>query len=330
MSVRASALIVAFNHERYVREAINSALSQSTPPDEVIVIDDGSTDRTASVASSVGDPRVRVIVQPHRGVAGLARTYQDGFLECTGEVVAILEGDDRWPSRKLERQLPHFDRDEVVVSHGHYSVIGANGGLLREGVAPSVALEAGQYDARSFLLRASYIMAVTAVIRRSTVLKIGAFRQLSGTPHWDHPTFLSLAEEGLFFYLPEVLGEWRRHRKSATFRLAGSDLAGIELSRSISLAARERMSGSDLPSPAEISRGWDDAYAEMIWQASRIMLLGKRFGETRSLAWSALRRSVSGPFRAKLALAWLAAVLHFPLERVVRLRTGSSPFRELD
>ena len=328
--LRVSALIVTYQHERYVSEAIESALGQTRPPDEVVVVDDGSSDRTLEVVGELADPRVRVIALPHRGIEMLAQTYDRGVEACTGHVVALLEGDDRWPRDKLERQLPLFADPNVVLAHGRYAVIGANGGLLHAGVAPGLPIPAGTYDARPFLLRASYIMSVTAVLRRSALLAAGGFRQLRATPHWDHPTFLALSEQGNFAYTASVVGEWRRHARSATFRLAGADLAGIEISRRLALDARERMEGDGLPGRTEIERAWDDAHAQMMWQSARILLLAGRHAEARALAAAALRRRASPSLRARLLLAVAASVLRVPLEPIARMVAGRSVFRELD
>lgn len=325
----ASALIVAYRHERYIGEAIRSVLAQSLPPDEILVIDDASPDGTAQAARAVGDPRVRVVVQPHRGLAGLSDTYRDGVAAARGDLIAFLEADDRWPADKLAAQVPHFSDPDIVLSHGRYAVIGAGGAMLHPSVGPSLGVPAGPYDARPFVLRASYVMPVTAVARREALLAAG-LSQLEGTPHWDHPTFLALSERGRFFHTPRVTGEWRRHGRSATFRLAGADLAGIERSRALALAARARMAGPGLPDPAEIERAWDDAYGTMIWQAARILLLGRRHGEARRLAGAALRRRASPAVRARLLLAYLASVARVDLEGAARLLVGRSVFKELD
>jgi len=330
MTLRTSALIVTYQHARYVVEAITSALTQTRPPDEVVVADDGSSDGTLDTVREIADPRVRIVALPHRGIESLAQTYDRGVDACSGDIVAFLEGDDRWPRDKLERQLACFADADVVLAHGWYSVIGANGALLHPGVAPGIHVPEGAYDARPYLLRASYIMPVTAAVRRSAVLAAGGFRQLSATPHWDYPTFLALSEQGRFAFLPRVLGEWRRHGRSATFRLAGADLAGVELSRRLALDARDRMTGNALPSLDTIMRSWDEAYAHMIWQSARILLLDRRYAEARALAMGALHRRAPLALRARLLLAATASVLHLPVESLARIVAGRSVFKELD
>jgi glycosyltransferase involved in cell wall biosynthesis len=95
-------IIAVFNNARTVGEAIESVLSQTRPPGEVVVVDDGSTDGSGDVALSFA-PAVRVVRQDNQGVAG-ARNR--GVAETTRPLLAAVDADDRWASRKLELQLP--------------------------------------------------------------------------------------------------------------------------------------------------------------------------------------------------------------------------------
>ena len=104
-----SVLIPCYNRERSLGEAVQSALAQSRPPAEVVVVDDGSTDGSAAVAERLnrpGTPPVRVIRQAN---AGAAAARNRGLAECRGEWVAFLDSDDVWAPDKLERQLAAAD-----------------------------------------------------------------------------------------------------------------------------------------------------------------------------------------------------------------------------
>jgi|tagenome__1003787_1003787.scaffolds.fasta_scaffold20980537_6 glycosyltransferase involved in cell wall biosynthesis len=90
--------------ERYLAEALDSVLAQTRLPHDVVVVDDGSGDRTVAVAESYA-PRVRCVSQPAAGI-GAARNR--GVAEVRGELLAFLDGDDVWPLERLERQLAAF------------------------------------------------------------------------------------------------------------------------------------------------------------------------------------------------------------------------------
>jgi len=95
-----SAVIPTYNRKAYIRRAIDSALAQTVPVDEVIVIDDGSTDGTAEALDVWYGSQVKVVRQKNTGVSG-ARVR--GIQEARGEWIAFLDSDDEWmPERNRE------------------------------------------------------------------------------------------------------------------------------------------------------------------------------------------------------------------------------------
>jgi glycosyltransferase involved in cell wall biosynthesis len=116
-----SVILPAFNGEPYLEEALASAVGQSLPPSEVIVVDDGSTDGSAQIAESFRDP-VRCIRQANTGIAG-ARNR--GLSVATGELIAFLDQDDVWPHEKLELQVAALRANpDVGIVSGHVRYIG--------------------------------------------------------------------------------------------------------------------------------------------------------------------------------------------------------------
>jgi glycosyltransferase involved in cell wall biosynthesis len=109
-------VIGAYNAERYLGEAIESVLAQTYRNLELIVVDDGSTDRTGEIAASYGDP-VRCIRQEN---GGMAASRNRAIPEARGDYLAFLDADDRFPPEKLEQQLAAFEADaELDVVYGH-------------------------------------------------------------------------------------------------------------------------------------------------------------------------------------------------------------------
>jgi glycosyltransferase involved in cell wall biosynthesis len=98
--VRISVVVPVHNGERYLGEALDSILSGSTAPAEIIVVDDGSSDGSAQVAGRFAG--VRCVRQPATGAAS-ARNH--GLTLCKGEAVAFLDADDLWTADKLELQV---------------------------------------------------------------------------------------------------------------------------------------------------------------------------------------------------------------------------------
>jgi glycosyltransferase involved in cell wall biosynthesis len=119
--MRVSVVIPAYNAERELAQAVDSALAQTIGDLEVIVVDDGSTDGTLAVAEGFGDPRVRAVSQQNAGAAAARNT---GIAQTTGTYVAFLDADDVWLPSKLERQLEVLESrpDTHAVQCGAYWV----------------------------------------------------------------------------------------------------------------------------------------------------------------------------------------------------------------
>lgn len=105
-----SVIIPAYNREAYLAEAVQSALDQTLPPGEIIVVDDGSTDRTGEIARSFGGI-VRCIRQDNQGVAYARNT---GVAASCGEWIAFLDSDDLWVARKLEWQMAYLSEHSEI------------------------------------------------------------------------------------------------------------------------------------------------------------------------------------------------------------------------
>lgn len=106
-----SVIIPAYNAEQTLADAIRSALAQTYQAAEVIVVDDGSSDRTAAIARNI-DPKVRLLQQANGG-CGEARNT--GARAASGAWLAFLDADDAWLPNKLERQLPYTADARVAV-----------------------------------------------------------------------------------------------------------------------------------------------------------------------------------------------------------------------
>ncbi|HEY5350304.1 MAG TPA: glycosyltransferase family 2 protein [Candidatus Lustribacter sp.] len=100
-----SVIIAAYDAEAFVGAAVRSALDQTLPDIEVIVIDDGSRDRTAPVAAAaaMGDPRFRLFTQPVN--AGVAAARNVGLRAARGRWIAVLDADDTFAPNRLERLI---------------------------------------------------------------------------------------------------------------------------------------------------------------------------------------------------------------------------------
>ena len=105
-----SILIPAFNSQQWIAETIHSALDQTWPSKEIVVVDDGSSDATLQIARRFASPMLRVVTQPNQGAAAARNT---AFAQCQGDYIQWLDADDLLAPDKIERQLAARSRCEA-------------------------------------------------------------------------------------------------------------------------------------------------------------------------------------------------------------------------
>jgi glycosyltransferase involved in cell wall biosynthesis len=166
---RVSVIMPVYNVEDYVAEAVESVLAQSFTDFELLIIDDGGTDRSIEICKTFDDPRIRIISQPNRGLAGARNT---GILHARGEFIALLDSDDRWRPEKLLLHVIHLDAaPDVGVSYSGSRFIDANGAPLRQAQRPKLK----HVTEADILCRNPVGNGSAAVIRRSVLARV-AFR----------------------------------------------------------------------------------------------------------------------------------------------------------
>jgi glycosyltransferase involved in cell wall biosynthesis len=194
-----SVVIPAYNAAKTLRETLDSVLAQTFGDFEVIVVDDGSKDDTAAVASATSDPRVRVISIPNGGVS---RARNLGIAESGGALIAFLDADDLWQPTKLERQVALLNaRPEVGIC-----VTGAD--KIDSSSRPIAAMPMFEQsdDYTRDLLLYSNIAGCTCsgVVRRDVIDAIGGFEpELQYCEDWN--LWLRLSLRTSFGVLPEPL-----------------------------------------------------------------------------------------------------------------------------
>ena len=144
-----SVVIPAWNAARYIGDAIDSVLSQSMAPDEIIVVNDGSTDDTSECVRKFGS-RITLIEQSN---AGAAAGRNRGIAEAHGEAIALLDADDLMAPRRLELQRALLAHDpDCAIALGRQLTFrseqerldlgtgGVNSSAVRAGYVPSAAM----------------------------------------------------------------------------------------------------------------------------------------------------------------------------------------------
>lgn len=202
--VRVSVVIPVYNQERYLGQAIDSVLGQTFRDLELIVVDDGSTDRTPDMIAGYG-PRVRAIRQPN---GGNASALNHGIRESQGEWVAWLSSDDLWESEKLARQMAVVDADPSAdLVYTGYHVIDPEGRVLETVTPPRPAT---RRELQMRLLRHCFVNGSSVLVRRSAFDEVGPFDEADRMTS-DFDLWLRMVPRHTFRGVPEPLVRYRVH-----------------------------------------------------------------------------------------------------------------------
>ncbi len=204
-----SAVLTVYNGERYLTQALDAMLSQTRPPDEVVVVNDGSTDGTARVLEGYGSA-IRVVHQPN---AGHPAGFNRGFREAHGEYLARCDADDIWSPHKLECQIA------AIETHPQIDICFAAAetfGRTEQPFAshPGSGILAPEDFARR-LYRRNMVCSSSTVIRRATFERLGPFCEPLITEDYEY-WMRALKAGAVFFYEPRTLVSYRLHDGNVT------------------------------------------------------------------------------------------------------------------
>lgn len=198
-----SVVMPCYNAERFLVQAVECVLSQTYPHVELIIVDDGSTDRSKEIARSYAG-RVVFIEQPN---AGPYPARNQGIAHARGEFLAFLDADDYWSPDFLEKLHSGLSRCGAVLAYCGWQNVGAADRNTDPYVPPDY--EAGN-KLESFLRGASPWPIHAALARRSALDAIGRFDE-SLPSCMDYDLWLRLAAAQSIVRVPEVLAFYRFH-----------------------------------------------------------------------------------------------------------------------
>jgi len=197
-----SVVIATYNMGNYLPEAVESVRAQTYRPLEVIIVDDGSTDDTATVIRRwENDPGVRYVWQENQGQT-VAKNH--GISLARGAYVAFLDGDDRWKPYKLEHQMPLFGQNPATgVVYSDAVFIDEQG---HETGRREIAHPHGRVTSR--LLEDNFVNFGSAVVSARALEHLGAFDEALPMSI-DYDLWLRLSTAYEFGYVDEPLLEYR-------------------------------------------------------------------------------------------------------------------------
>ena len=204
-----SVIIPAYNAEYTIQETVTSVLKQTFSDFEIIVIDDGSSDRTSDIVREIADPRLKCFSVENRGVA-MARNL--GVSHATGEFIAFLDADDLWTSDKLELQF------EALQKHPEAGVAYSWTYFSYETEQRSYADTSNCYEGDVYaelLIRNFLHNGSNPLIRKQAIDTIGLFEIIT-VPCEDWDFYIRLSSIYPFALIPKPQVIYRQSSSSAS------------------------------------------------------------------------------------------------------------------
>jgi glycosyltransferase involved in cell wall biosynthesis len=212
-------IIPLYNGAKYIRPAIESIFAQERQPDEIVVVDDGSTDNGegAAVVSELTDPRIKLLFKENGG-QGSARNF--GVQNSTSSLIAFLDQDDLWyPHHLRVLEKPFLDNKSPPLgwAYSNLDQINADGSIVCQSVLSK--LGANEHPKRTInccLGQDMYILPGASLISRTAYESVGGFDpQFSG--YEDDDLFLRMFCKGWRNeYIDKPLTIWRTHAESSS------------------------------------------------------------------------------------------------------------------
>ena len=206
---RTTIVIPCYNTERFIAEAIESALAQTSPAAEVIVVDDGSTDCSLDVIHAFSN--ITILTQPNGGVSAARNA---GLARAKSEYVIFLDADDRLMPEAISLHIAALDRNPgAAMVYGSLRIIDPESRKLGDSVQTPAA-----YSWRDVLFGKTP-SPTQAMFRRDSLHAIGVFDHTLAIAE-DFPLFLRLSRDAPIICHGGMVAEYRKHPGQRTKRPA--------------------------------------------------------------------------------------------------------------
>tara|TARA_B110000008_G_scaffold279890_1_gene329394 strand:+ start:5608 stop:6492 length:885 start_codon:yes stop_codon:yes gene_type:complete len=205
-----------FNSDKYLRESIDCVINQTLNDWEIIFWDNQSTDKSAEIAKSYGDKRIRYFYAPEH--TSLYKGRSAAIKHCTGEYLAFLDCDDLWIPTKLEKQLSILEANKDIVLV-HSNTVFFNSDNSYERIYHKRKRMSG-YIFKEVICDYHFSLE-TVMVRMETIvtneLDFGDYNLIG-----ERDFFSMVCFYGDVHYIPETLGKWRIHTNNFTRVLQNS------------------------------------------------------------------------------------------------------------
>lgn len=194
-----SVVIPSYNREMLISDAIESVIKQTHRVDEIIIVDDNSSDDTNVVVKQLAEKYNYIKYIRNDVNVGGGGSRNIGIQNATGDIIAFLDSDDVWRENRIERQIQEFDKSEVVAAFCNYDMVQYETGEVIGTNDRAITHRDNDIYVGNYLGSTSCLMA-----RRSTLIEIGMFdASLKSCQDWD--IYIRLLQKGKFVYCKDLL-----------------------------------------------------------------------------------------------------------------------------
>jgi glycosyltransferase involved in cell wall biosynthesis len=204
--VKISVVTISFNQADYLKECIESVLTQDCPDVEYIIVDPGSTDGSRAIIESYGAKIIRVFECDSGPADGLNK----GFSHATGDIFCYINSDDTLQPGALRAVVNAFEKNQRVdVIYAHCNIVDEGGRIIRKAYSDRFSLKSSAYGASTIIQPSTFF--------RSSVFKaVGGFN-VQNCSNWDGEFFIDLAILGFKTQrFNAVLSNYRVHSTGIT------------------------------------------------------------------------------------------------------------------
>jgi glycosyltransferase involved in cell wall biosynthesis len=273
---RVSIVVPAYNHARFLAQAVDSVLAQTHPEVELLVLDDGSTDGTRQVLEKYG----RRFQWETQANLGQAATLNKGWARAGGEILSYLSADDYLHPEAVARAVECLERNpDAVLSYCDFTQVDEDGRVLDMICTPEFSFEA-------MVLEGVCAPGPGAFFRRSAYARAGGWNEgLKRIPDFEY--WLRMAQLGRFQRIAEVLAYYRVHAGAQSF-------SAVDDARAEEIVA---VLDAYLAQPtAPLRERSSEARANALLLAARMHLLSGRYATGGARAVAALRMHPGAAF----------------------------------
>lgn len=200
---KVTVLMSVYNGEKYLKEAVDSILSQTFTDFEFLIIDDASTDRTPEILRSYRDPRIRIITNEEN--LGLTKSLNRGLALVMGKYIARMDADDISYPQRIEEQVKYLEEFQNVGLVGSsFEIIDESGNIVSRNVYKNYTSENIYYK----LIFNNCIAHSSVMYRRDLVIKIGGYNERL-TRTQDYDLWSKISKRSRIEIIDEVLLKWR-------------------------------------------------------------------------------------------------------------------------